>query len=103
MMFSTSLYAQTPPKVAYFRYEVACTETSSLVDELKNTHKERPIAVAQTKEKYLVIFWKGLTTNDFSITISAEGKNVSCLLVEGIDFELVDEKGKRLGQPTGLR
>jgi hypothetical protein len=102
MMFSMGTYAQTP-NILFLNFQAACSETSYIVNELKNTHKERPIAVAQTKEKYLVIFWKSLTTNDFSVTISAEGKNTSCILLEGSDFELVDERGKRLGQPTQLR
>ena len=101
-MFSMVTYAQTP-RVVYINMQVACSDTTHIVEELQKTHNERPVAVAQTREKYLVIFWKSLTSNDFSVTISAEGKNTSCILLEGNDYELVDEKGKRLGQPTGLR
>ena len=95
--------AQTTPQTApvtKLSYEVACTRTDFLHKGLKEEYKEEPVAVGTTNENLLFVLWAS-KDGGFSITISAEGRNVSCLLLEGKELNIL-RKEINLGKPTRL-
>lgn len=95
--------AQTTPPTApvtKLSYEVACTRTDFLYKGLKEEYKEEPVAVGTTNENLLFVLWAS-REGGFSITISAEGRNVSCLLLEGKELNILNKELK-LGKPTRL-
>lgn len=67
---------------------------------LKEEYKEEPVAVGTTNENLLFVLWAS-REGGFTITISAEGKNVSCLLLEGKELNILNKELK-LGKPTRL-
>ena len=92
----------TPPTapVAKMSYEVACTRTDFLFKGLKEEYNEKPLVVGVTNDNLHFVLWAS-ETGGFTVTISAEGKNVSCLLVEGKEMNILN-KEFRLGKPTRL-
>lgn len=98
-----TLKAQTTPPIApsaKFAYEVVCGRTDQIYKNLKEEHKEEPVVVGTSSDNFLFVLWAS-ETGGFSITISAEGRNVSCLLLEGKELNILN-KEFRLGKPTRL-
>ncbi len=84
------------------RYEVACSDTTTVIKELKETFEEQPYVIGQVQPHgVLLIVWKGTKSDNFTITVTSEARNITCSLVEGSDLQLVNEKDKN-AKPTGL-
>ena len=99
MMFSLGTYAQqTTPKpeipLTIVNHKVTCGDTTQIVNEIKKTFKEVPIGVGTYTDKFLLIIWKGLTNGNYTITLSNEQTNLSCIVLEGSDLKILDEKEK---------
>lgn len=91
---------QQTPQVTKAAYEVLCTTTEFLFKSLKEEYKEQPVAVGTTNDNLNIVLWAS-ETGGFTITISREGRNVSCLLVEGNQLNILI-KDLKYGKPTGL-
>lgn len=90
MVSATAQEKQSPVKT--LSYEVQCIETSVLLNGLMNRVKERPIAFGVSSDKVIVMLWRGLTNDDFTITITSESKTSSCILVEGKGLKIIGDK-----------
>lgn len=91
----------TAQTITKFSYEVACMETSYLFKGLKEEHKEVPFATGSVQDKVIVIFWQS-PSGGFTITVSTETPARSCVLVDGNNLKIIDNKEKISAQPTGL-
>jgi hypothetical protein len=83
------------------QFTAVCGETSYIVKEFKDEFKEVPFAIGKSVNDYLVIFWKSLINENFSVTISSD-KNMTCLVVAGEKFKFLQEQGPNSAKPTRL-
>lgn len=66
---------------------------------LREEYKEKPFAIGLTSDSFVVMMWSSSEGN-FSITITSEARNISCLVVDGKSLKILNEVKR--GQPTRL-
>lgn len=98
MFWMGSVTAQTMTK---FSYEVTCTETAYMFKGLKEEFNESPFATATVQDNIFLVFWKS-PAGGVTVTISSEQSKRSCVLVDGENFKLFDNKGNNSANPTRL-
>lgn len=91
----------TAQTITKFSYEVACTETDFLFKGLKQEHKEVPFATGSVQNKVIVVFWKS-PSGGFTVTVSTETPSRSCVLLDGDNLKIIDDKEKISAKSTGL-
>jgi len=92
LMGSAIAQEKKPNPVVTRSYEIQCIETEVLLSGLLNRIKERPVVIGTSSDKVIFMVWRGLTNDDFTVTITSENKKMSCVLVEGNNLKIIGDK-----------
>ena len=90
LFLSLNSFAQGLP-FSQTNVTVSCTTTQAVFDVLKKEFKESPVAVGKV-DNLIVIIWKNLTTDAFTVTITSDEKNTNCSVLEGQELKILQNK-----------
>lgn len=92
-MFSLQAMATEDLTFIEVTNKMLCTDSASLIKSLQDTHKEYPHVVGVEMNGMLVIVWKHIQTNDFTVTVSSQKGDATCIVLAGQKLRIVNERG----------